>query len=184
MAASGAHFRLTPRGPFSLSAANERFGGWTEQQAGAQFAVAMPFPVEGSWEPAVVVVRQSADGAVHGGVHAVGAAHPAWSQARAVLSLNVDGSGFAAVGEADPVIAGAAPGAAIQTPAGVLRPFPAPGDLLRFDALPGVPAGKIERGILMRAAPTSTVMWLLSSNSKESRGTLGAVTRLRCDRCT
>src|SRR5579859_5587100 len=104
MAASGVHFRLTPRGPFSLSAANERFGGWTDQQAGAQLAVAMAFAVEGSWQPAAVVVRQSADGAVHGEVHAAGAADPAWRQARAVLSLDVDGSGFPAVGEADPVI--------------------------------------------------------------------------------
>ena len=103
-AASGVHFRRAPLGPFSLAAANERFGGWVEGQAGEGLAVAMGFSVEGSWLPAAVVVRQSADGTVHGEVHAAAAAEPAWRQALAVLSLDVDSTGFPAVGEADPVI--------------------------------------------------------------------------------
>ncbi|MBV8527598.1 MAG: DNA-3-methyladenine glycosylase 2 family protein [Candidatus Dormibacteraeota bacterium] len=105
-AASGVRFRVSPQGPFSLAAANERFGGWVEAQAGEELAVSMAFPVEGSWLPAAVVVRQSADGAVAGEVHSAGAAvaDAARRQALAVLSLDVDGSGFSAVGEADPVI--------------------------------------------------------------------------------
>lgn len=186
-AASGVHFRTNPKGPFSLAAANERFGGWVEQQAGELPAVAMAFAVEGSWLPAAVIVRQSADGEVHGDVRSPGPADPAWRQALAVLSLDVDGTGFPAVGEADPVIGGLQArypglrpvlfhspyeaaasfvighrisiaqgrairrriatelGAAIDTPAGMVHAFPPPSDLLRFEALPGVPMAKIDR---------------------------------------
>ena len=186
-AASGVLFRANPQGPFSLAAANERFGGWVEQHAGDLPAVAMAFPVERSWLPAAVVVRQSADSEVEGEVHSPGATDPAWRQALAVLSLDADGAGFPAVGEADPVIGGLQArypglrpvlfhspyeaaaafvighrisiaqgrairkristelGAAIETPAGVVHAFPPPSDLLRFDALPGVPAAKIDR---------------------------------------
>jgi DNA-3-methyladenine glycosylase II len=186
-AAGGVHFALDPQGPFSLAAANERFGGWVEHAAGDDLAVVMAFPVERSWTPAAVVVRQSPDGSVNGEVRTAGSADAAWQQARAVLSLDADGSGFAAVGERDPVIGGlqasypglrpvlfhspyeaaaafvighrisiaqgrairkriaAAMGSGISTPAGMAYAFPGPGDLLRYDALPGVPAAKIER---------------------------------------
>ena len=118
-AAGGIHFDLVPQGAFSLAAANARFGGWvdgTAEQAGsetdrADAAVLMAFPVEGWDASAAVVVRQGADGNVTGDVFTTDAdngraAERAWRQAVAVLSLDVDGSGFATVGEADPVIGG------------------------------------------------------------------------------
>lgn len=108
-AASGVRFELAPRGPFSLVAASERFGGWVDGTSGpAADAVVMAFPLEGWDASAAVVVRQRADGNVSGEVFTTGdgddSAERAWRQAIAVLSLDVDGSGFAAVCAADPVI--------------------------------------------------------------------------------
>lgn len=107
-AAGGARFELAPQGQFSLAAASDRFGGWVDGSAAG--AVVMAFPVEGWDASAAVVVRQGEDGTVGGEVFTTGdyqgSAERAWRQVVAVLSLDVDGSGFAAVGEADPVIGG------------------------------------------------------------------------------
>ena len=107
-AAGGARFELAPQGPFSLAAASERFGGWVDGSAAGE--IVMAFPVEGWDASAAVVVRQGEDGTVSGEVfttrHGDGSAERAWRQAVAVLSLDVEGSGFAAVGDADPVVGG------------------------------------------------------------------------------
>ena len=65
----------------------------------------MAFPVEGWRTSAAVLVRQ-APAAITGEVHgATGReAEAAWNQALAVLSLDVDGTGFPEVGRRDPVI--------------------------------------------------------------------------------
>ena len=183
-AASGVRFAVRPRGEFSLAESNQRFGGWEHD--------VIAFPVEGWDASAAVVLRQEADGSIGGEVFlgqaaALDAAGRAWHQALAVLSLDVDGSGFGSVGEADPVIGGlqrrypglrpvlfhspyeaaaafvighrisiaqgrsirrriaAEAGTAIGTPAGTGHAFPQPDELLRLDALPGVPAAKVER---------------------------------------
>ena len=109
--ASGHRFEHAPRGPFSLAAANSRFGGWVDEVQGDDLTVVMTFPVEGWDGSAAVVLRQDASGRIHASVHttepaADELAERAWRQALAVLSLDVDGSGFAAVGDADPVIGG------------------------------------------------------------------------------
>ena len=103
-AASGASFVLTPQGVFSLDAANSRFEGWLAEIDREGLAVLMAFPVERTWTPAAVVVRQAANGSVHCDVHATGEPEAAWRQATAVLSLDIDGTGFAAVGQRDAVI--------------------------------------------------------------------------------
>ena len=191
-AASGVRFETSPCGAFSLAEANRRFGGWVEERPGEEPAVVMAFPVEGWDVSAAVVLRQRADATVIGEMvvspgAAADAGERAWRQALAVLSLDVDGGGFAAVGEADPVIGdlqrrypGLRPvlfhspyeaaaafiighrisiaqgrairtrvarelGAALDTPAGATHAFPQPRELLRLEALPGVPAAKVER---------------------------------------
>lgn len=110
-AASGHRFEHLPLGPFSLAAANSRFGGWVDEVPGQDLAVVMAFPVEGWDASAAVVLRQAEGGRIHGVVHtttpaADDLAERAWRQALAVLSLDADGSGFPAVGEADPVVGG------------------------------------------------------------------------------
>lgn len=98
-------FSFTPSGPFDLANQNSHFGGWPTLP-GDPGAIVMAFPVEGSECSAAVVLRQSADGAIAGEVHgcAQAVAERAFRQALQALSLDVDGTGWAAVGDRDPII--------------------------------------------------------------------------------
>ncbi len=98
-------YELTPRGPFDL-AQQRRFFGWAPFQPDPS-ALAMCFPVEGWQTAALVVFRQPAADAITGTVHGcvAGVAERAWEQAVAVLSLDIDGADFPAVGDRDPIIA-------------------------------------------------------------------------------
>jgi DNA-3-methyladenine glycosylase II len=86
------------QGPYDLARQSEFFGEWTKSRGDS---IVMAFPVEGWTESAAVQLRQHGD-KIEGAVY--GTAEPAWRQALAVLSLDEDGSGYAAVGESDPVI--------------------------------------------------------------------------------
>jgi DNA-3-methyladenine glycosylase II len=110
-------FSLVPRGPFSLTASIRFLEGFTPAAyaGSADSALELAFPVEGSWETVGVRVRQGAGdaGDAAGNVTAeivspdkpgpdlVAAVH---QQVERILSLDVDGSGFSAVGERDPVV--------------------------------------------------------------------------------
>ncbi|GAA3244339.1 DNA-3-methyladenine glycosylase family protein [Dactylosporangium siamense] len=87
-------------GPYDLARQNEYFGGWT-QPVGDARTIVMAFPVEGWTHSAAVLLRQSAPGTMTGEVQGP---EEAWQQALAVLSLDVDGSGWPLVGERDPVL--------------------------------------------------------------------------------
>src|SRR5580700_540491 len=103
-------FSLVPRGPFSLTASIKFLEGFTPAAyaTAADSALELAFPVEDSWETAGVRVRQEA-GEVAAeivspdkpGPDLVAAVH---QQVERILSLDVDGSGFPAVGERDPVV--------------------------------------------------------------------------------
>jgi DNA-3-methyladenine glycosylase II len=104
-------FILPVRGPFSLAASTRFLEGFApaafDAAAGQQLELA--FPVDGTWQTAGVRVREHADG-VEGEV--VSPAAPGRElleavrdQVARILSLDVDGAGFAAVGERDPVVA-------------------------------------------------------------------------------
>jgi DNA-3-methyladenine glycosylase II len=106
-------FTLVPRGPFSLASSIRFLEGFAPAAySGPQDAVLeLAFPVEGSWETVGVRVRQDDGGKVTAEV--VSPESPGAELMRAVraqveriLSLDVDGSGFPAVGERDPVVAG------------------------------------------------------------------------------
>jgi DNA-3-methyladenine glycosylase II len=104
-------FTLVPRGPFALAASIGFLEGFTPASySGAADAVLeLAFPVEGSWRTAGVRVRQDSDGTVTAeivspdepGPDLVAEIRP---QLERILSLDVDGSGFTAVGERDPVV--------------------------------------------------------------------------------
>lgn len=110
-------FSLKPSGPFDLANQNRHFGGWPTlpEDPGA---IVMAFPVEGSENAAAAVIRQSKDGVMTGDVHGCPGAlsESAWCQALMALSLDVDASGWAAVGERDRVIGG------LQSSYAYLRP--------------------------------------------------------------
>ncbi len=103
-------FTLTPRGPFSLESSIRFLEGFAPAAyAGPQEAVLeLAFPVEGSWSTAGVRVSQDGD-TVTAAVVSPQAPDPALlkalrAQVERILSLDVDGSGFPAVGEGDPVV--------------------------------------------------------------------------------
>jgi DNA-3-methyladenine glycosylase II len=103
-------FSLVPRGPFSLTASIKFLEGFTPAAYNglADSALELAFPVEGSWETAGVRVRQDAGDVTaeivspdKPGPDLVAAVH---QQVERILSLDVDGSGFLAVGQRDPVV--------------------------------------------------------------------------------
>src|ERR1035438_7441984 len=119
-------FTLVPRGPFSLAVSIKFLEGFTPAayrgpDPGMDSPLELAFPVEGSWRTVGVRVRQDAWGKTAGDGPAGGAggnvtaeivspAEPGpdlmtavRTQVERILSLDVDGSGFPAVGERDPV---------------------------------------------------------------------------------
>jgi len=105
-------FTLTARGPFSLAASTRFLEGFTPAafEGNADRPLELAFPVEGTWPTAGVRVRPDAGG-VAGEIVSPAAPGPELAaavrgQIERILSLDVDGSGFPAVGERDPVVAG------------------------------------------------------------------------------
>jgi DNA-3-methyladenine glycosylase II len=102
-------FTMTPRGPFSLASSIRFLEGFTPAAySGPQdVALELAFPVEGSWETVGVRVRQDGGDVT---AEVVSPASPeaelmtaVRAQVERILSLDVDGSDFLAVGERDPV---------------------------------------------------------------------------------
>jgi DNA-3-methyladenine glycosylase II len=115
-------FALAPRGPFTLASAARFIAGWppaARPQAGADTGtVRLAFLVDDWSGHAGVALRQDADGTVHGTIAESTAADPARvaAQAARIVSLDHDGTGYAALGEADPVVG------RLQRASGHLRP--------------------------------------------------------------
>ena len=103
-------FTLVPRGPFSLASSIRFLEGFTPAAySGPRDAVLeLAFPVEGSWETAGVRVRQEGVDVTAEVVIPLSPGPELMTAIRAqverILSLDVDGSGFPAVGERDPVV--------------------------------------------------------------------------------
>lgn len=105
-------FTLHASGPFSLAAAAAFAEGFPATEARRERdGLALAFPVDGDWRTVGVRLREGGDGEVGGDVVAAdGTAVDAAletrvrSEVEAILSLDVDGSGFAAVGRRDPVV--------------------------------------------------------------------------------
>jgi DNA-3-methyladenine glycosylase II len=103
-------FTLVPRGPFTLASSIRFLEGFTPAAySGPQnAALELAFPVEGSWDTAGVRVHQEGR-PVTAAVVSPRAPGPELmtavrAQVERILSLDVDGSGFPAVGERDPVV--------------------------------------------------------------------------------
>jgi DNA-3-methyladenine glycosylase II len=115
-------FTLVPRGPFSLAASIRFLEGFTPaayagqdgskgagpDEAEGSAALELAFPMEGSWQTVGVRVRQDAGEVIAEIISPSGAGAELVAELRPqverILSLDVDGSGFAAVGERDPVV--------------------------------------------------------------------------------
>ena len=100
-------FELLPKGPFSLAASKaflERFAPAAHRPADDGH-MHLAFVPDAEEDAAGVCLRQP-DGAVVGEVFGDADPDAARDQVARILSLDVDGSGFPAVGERDPVIGG------------------------------------------------------------------------------
>ena len=110
---------ISAQGPFDLAASAEFLEGFTPaarpDAADEAGVLRMAFPVEGSWTHAGALIRQRSPGTVEVSVRAKDS-EAAVHQVRRILSLDVDGTSFAAVGRADPVVL------AVQTRYPGLRP--------------------------------------------------------------
>ncbi len=96
---------LHPRGPFSLeAAAGFGFGPNTGRPKPEGGIMRLAFPVDGFGAHAGVVLRQDAEGVVHGEVYRARDVEAVERQVARILSLDHDGEAWAAVGERDPVI--------------------------------------------------------------------------------
>ena len=103
-------FTLVPRGPFSLASSIRFLEGFTpaSYHGSADDVLELAFPVEGSWQTVGVRIRQDSDG-VTAEIVSPQAPSPdlvaeVRPQVERILSLDVDGSEFLAVGERDPVV--------------------------------------------------------------------------------
>jgi len=99
-------FTIEPHGRFSLAAAQQFAGGFAAGIGahGTTTGLLMTFPVEGWHGSAAVDVWQTDDGVVHGEVSGSDDVATVRRQAARSLSLDHDGTGWAAVGERDPVL--------------------------------------------------------------------------------
>jgi 3-methyladenine DNA glycosylase/8-oxoguanine DNA glycosylase len=101
-------FTIEPRGEFSLAASTRFLEGFTPaayrgSSGPGETVLRLAFPVEDDWTTAGVAVRQRDDGVVVADV--AGDEPPGLrAQLARILSLDVDGTGFAAVRERDPVV--------------------------------------------------------------------------------
>lgn len=105
-------FVLQAQGPFSLSASTRFLEGFTPAafDGEAERPLELAFPVDGTWQTAGVRLIEHPDG-VHCEIVSPAAAgsdlHAAVrDQVARILSLDVDGTGFPAVGQRNPVVAG------------------------------------------------------------------------------
>lgn len=96
------------QGPFSLAASTRFLEGFAPAGSFAsaeQHPLVLAFPVEGDWRTAGVIVRQESD-RILAEIQGAADAEAARAQLVRLLSLDVDGTGFAAVGRRDPTVGG------------------------------------------------------------------------------
>jgi len=103
-------FTLTPAGPFSLAASARFLEGFAPAayEGGTSTGLDLAFAVDGYWDTVAVHLDQPGIDVV-GALHAPATLGPqveqgAIAQVARILSLDIDGTGFPAVGVADPVV--------------------------------------------------------------------------------
>jgi DNA-3-methyladenine glycosylase II len=206
--ASG-EFALVPRGPFTLASAARFISGWTPATgAGTPEEVRLHFLCDDFSGDAAVVLRQDADRTVRAEITGGSAADAARvvAQAARVVSLDHDGTGYAALGERDRVVG------RLQQESGWLRPvlfhspyeaacwaiisarlrqpqaarirdevsaggaFPAPARLLELRSIAGLTAEKVDR---LHGIAYAALDGRLDREALLAAGQDGAVARLR-----
>ena len=104
-------FNIEPRGVFSLRASADFIGAWHEAPAAGVAGgghLHLAFLTDSGWAPVGVCLTQEPTGWIHGELYGDGDLEEVRAQVDAkvarILSLDVDGSGWADVGRRDPVV--------------------------------------------------------------------------------
>lgn len=106
MARDPLQVELPVQGPFSLEASTRFLEGFSPAggfAAGPDGGLALAFPVEDDWRTAGALVRQEGE-RVSAEVHGAGEPDVVRAQLARILSLDVDGTGFPAVGAREPIV--------------------------------------------------------------------------------
>jgi DNA-3-methyladenine glycosylase II len=101
-------FEIVPRGDFSLEEGATFIGAWhhaPSEGGGPEGHLHLAFLTDDEWTPVGVCLRQDSTGRVHGTTHGDARASAVVKQVERILSLDIDGGGWAAVGRRDPVVA-------------------------------------------------------------------------------
>jgi DNA-3-methyladenine glycosylase II len=104
---------ITPRGPFSLAASGRFLEGFAPAHYhghGPDDPIRLAFPADDGHSTVGAAVHQAPDGTVLADLTGDAESVAARAQLSRIFSLDTDGSGFAHVAEADPVVAGLAAG--------------------------------------------------------------------------
>jgi DNA-3-methyladenine glycosylase II len=101
-------FEIQPVGDYSLEESANFIGAW--HQAPSEGGVVeghlhLAFLTDRDWEPVGVCLRQDAAGTIQGTVYGDASTDSVERQVSRILSLDVDGRGWPAVGRRDPVVA-------------------------------------------------------------------------------
>lgn len=101
-------FEIEPLGNYSLEESANFIGAWHEAPAEGgptEGHLHLAFLTDGDWQPVGVCLTQNAAGHVRGTVYSDAEVDSVEQQVRRILSLDVDGRGWPAVGMRDPVVA-------------------------------------------------------------------------------
>jgi DNA-3-methyladenine glycosylase II len=101
-------FEIDPHGGYSLQESAGFIGAWHEAPSdggAAEGHLHLAFGADGDWSPVGVCLKQDSAGRVAGTVYGDADAGLIREQVERILSLDVDGAGWPAVAERDPVVA-------------------------------------------------------------------------------
>jgi DNA-3-methyladenine glycosylase II len=101
-------FEIQPLGDYSLEESANFIGAWHQapSEGGAlEGHLHLAFLTDGDWEPVGVCLTQDTAGTIHGTVYGDADTDSVERQVSRILSLDVDGRGWPAVGKRDPVVA-------------------------------------------------------------------------------
>jgi DNA-3-methyladenine glycosylase II len=101
-------FEIRPLGDYSLEESANFIGAWHQAPAeggATEGHLHLAFLSDGDWQPVGVCLTQNEAGQVSGTIYGDAEVEPAERQVKRILSLDVDGRGWPAVGKRDPVVA-------------------------------------------------------------------------------
>jgi DNA-3-methyladenine glycosylase II len=101
-------FGIAPRGEYSLEESANFIGAWHRAPSdgdGADGHLHLAFLTDGDWTPVGLCLQQDASGRVNGTMYGKAPAGRTVKQAERILSLDIDGREWPAVGKRDPVVA-------------------------------------------------------------------------------